>query len=394
MHRLIAILLALHAGGSHAPSAAIDTQARAAREVQEPAGDDFVRCIKCRNAGALPCEEHPHADDLLEENAVYCTLVAGCEACGGTGWIDCERCENPSVEQRLAKKRERQPALAEEVAKYPAEMGRPLRLAVSDHFLLVVEVDSFKVDKTKLGAHELLHLYLGRLETLFAEYVQLLGITDAEFRKRSRVMIWSDPADHAEAARRFCTNAGERGVKLMGEDPTYTVPAIKRFFTTDEQLHRNVVHHTVHLLLSHQNPSLWIGQIKGGWADEGLAHWFEDRFFKKCDNYCYQEVYTDTNLRSADWRPLVRKLVAEDGAPPLPELFEQNSESLTEDQHLVAFSLVDHLLQEDAGRTNALFRSLRAKAATRDALQAVFGRSVLELETSWKAWVLATYPVR
>lgn len=389
MHGVSAILPALVALLAAAPA-----PGRGAQGETQPAGEDFVRCVKCRNAGAQPCPEHARKDVELEHDALYCTLVAGCAACGGTGWVDCARCENPAVEQRLAAKRAGQPALAEEVARYPAEMGRALRLAVSEHFLLVVEVDGMKVDKTNLGAHELLHLYLGRLERLFAEYCAVLGAAAPEFRKRSRVMIWSDAADHAEASRRFCTNAGERGVKLMGEDPTYSVPAIKRFFVSDEQLHRNVIHHTTHLLLSHQNPSLWIGQIKGGWADEGLAHWFEDRFFGKCDNYCYQEVYVVTNLRSDGWKPLVHKLVALDGAPPLAELFEQNSESLTEDQHLVSFSLVDHLLQTDPQRTNELFRRLRSKLSTRDALQAVFGRSVLELEKGWKAWVLATYPAR
>lgn len=369
----------------------------AVQGAQDP-GADLVRCTACRNVGAEPCGEHDAGKDAeaarLEDGVLLCSAVAGCAACGGTAWVDCGRCTNPATEERLAAKRARQEPLAAEAAPFHEGMGRPLCLAVTEHFLVVAEVERWKVEKRILDGHELLHLYAGRLERLFEEYVALLGLTGKEFRHRVRVLLWSDPADHAEAAARFCTFAGERGVKLLGEDPTYSVPAIKRFFTNDESLHRNVVHHVTHLLLSHQEPTLWIGQFKGGWADAGLAHWFEDRFFGKCDNYCYQEVFVATRLRSEGWRPLVRERVAKDEAPPLAGLFEQNTESLSEEQHLVAFSLVDHLLDHDAARTNELLRRLRSKVATRDALQDVFGWSVLELERSWKAWVLATYPAR
>ncbi len=354
----------------------------------------FVRCTKCQNLGAKPCREHARADCQLEDNVLYCSHVAGCEGCGGTGWLDCADCENEACEERLAEKRAGVPALREELAKLDEEMKRPLRVAASEHFVLVCEVEGLKVEKRPLSSHQVLHLYVDRLERLFADYLEILGAEESEFKQRVRVMMWSNPRDHKEGSMRFCGCTGDTGVKLLGLDPTYSVPVLKQYFKNDETLHRNVVHCTVHLLLSHQRPMNWIGNKKGGWADAGLAHWFEERYWGKCDNFCYQEVDTKGGYKGGKWKPAVRKLVALGKASSLGQLFQQNTTTLTMEQHAICFSLVDHLMAQDPEDLNRVLRRLRGKVPTRDAIKEVYGLTVPALEEQWRQWVLSTYPAR
>jgi len=55
---------------------------------------------------------------------------------------------------------------------------------------------------------------------------------------------------------------------------------------------------------------------------------------------------------------------------------------------------VDYLIALDGAKTSLLFRRLRGRTPTRDALREVFGWSPLEFEREWMAWVLENYPTR
>ena len=357
--------------------------------------DPFVRCTKCRNIGAKPCPEHDSDDCKLEGNALYCSVIGLCETCGGTGWVDCKHCENEAVENRYDLRRQRIPALAAGVAYFEKDLQKPLTLAESAHFVLIWDVERIKVGKRIKGAHEMLHRYIDHLEELYTDYTTVLGgVSDKAFKKKSRIFIWSNTLEHRAASSRYCQMASEGGVRLMGVEPTYSVAATKKLFTTEEFLRRNIIHCTTHLLLSHQTPSHWIGKTKGGWADAGLAHWFEERYFEICDNYCYQESDTAGGVRSGPWKPAVRKMVSKNTFPSLAGMFQQNTETLTPEQHMVAFSLMDYLLLQDGKKVNALLTRMRQKVSTRDALKKIFDTNALRLQEDWREWVKATYPAR
>ncbi len=361
-------------------------------QAQDLGSETPVRCSRCTSLGQRPCGEHDKKACALERDALYCSLFAPCEACGGTGWVDCDRCENPAAEERLAARRAGRPARAEEVAHFARELGRPVPLLVTEHFELIFDVERAKVGRKVLQRHELLHLYGDRLEELYDAYVSLLGVEEEEFQKRSLIMVWGSARDHQEGARRYCRMAFSNGTRLLGPTPAYSVPALPEFFRDDEALHRNLVHNATHLLLSHQAPSHWIGQTKGGWADAGLAHYFEHVFFELCDTYCYSEQDTNRDFEGGSWRVKARKMVAAGEAPAFAGLFQQNTDTLSLDQHVAAFSLVDYLAQQDGEKLDELLRQLRRKVATRDALKAVFGVSPIALQEAWQEWALATYP--
>jgi hypothetical protein len=242
--------------------------------------------------------------------------------------------------------------------------------------------------------HQMLHLTLERLERLYADYCELFGATDEDFQRKSRVFVWYLPDDHKRGSGAFCDMYAPAGTKLMGLEPNYSVCGNTTFFKDDEQLHRNLVHCVTHLLFSHETPSNWIGNLKGGWLEEGLAHWFEQRYFDLCDNYCYQEQNTRFDFKGGRFKPALRKLVAADEMPPLAGVMQRNTDQLEPAEHAVALAVVDYLISLDAKKLDAVGRKLRARAETRDVLREVYGLSILELEAALKAWVLETYPTR
>lgn len=371
----------------------------ALQETKDGEGDSekpktYPKCTKCKTTGKMPCPEHKKSDATLEEGVVYCSFVYTDDLCGGTGWLSCEKCERPDVDAALLKHREGIPDLRKEMVKMDEEMEFELHTVVSEHFVVVMELESLKVGKKRLKRHALAHKYLERLERLYTDYTTILGVKESDFTERMRVMIWANETDQEEGSLRFCAQGAKYGVKLLGMTPTYSVCGTKQYFSGDEELHRGVVHNTAHLLLSAQKPVDWIGDKKGGWADAGIAHWFEDRYFGICDNYCYQEQDTSQGFKGGKWKPAVKKMVSMKEEPNAGTVFSRNTDSLTLEEHAISFSYIDFLIQKDPAMLNLLLKRLRSKTPTRDALAEAFGMTVIEFQEEWREWVADTYPLR
>jgi hypothetical protein len=379
---LLLCFLALICGWSCAPAAAQD----------KPAGI----CTKCKGVGRLWCSEHDknveEREYIDEDELQFCSVIADCAVCGGTGWILCPQCKPPEIAQALDKKKELIAKRRTSLKTLDDKMGRALRKAESEHFVLVWEMDKLKVDKKFITTHQGLHLYAHRMEQLYTDYRATLGCQDKEFSQKCRLLVWYLPSDQDKASTIFCDINGHGGVKLMGINPTYSLCGNKQNFQSDERLHRNIVHNVTHLLMSAQQPPAWIGNQKYGWADEGLAHWFTDRYWNLCDTYCFQEQNTNVDFKSGKFKLAVRKLVAANEQPPVAEVFEKTSDSLTLPMNAVAMSYVDFLIFKDAPKFLQLVKKFKAKVVARDALKEVYGMSLLDFDSQWKAWVLGTYP--
>ena len=387
--RLLALLLAGSLAVSTAPGAgASPDPAQTAPPVK--AG----QCRKCKATGRLPCPEHPKAECEFEDRVLFCTVVADCAVCGGAGFVLCPECKKEetakALEARRARIQERRPILKP----IDDRMGRPLRKVETDHFVVTWEMERFKIEKRWVEPHEGMHIYADRMEKLYADYCARLAVEDKAFEKKSWLFVWWHDEDHKEGSVKFCEQAARGGVKLMGPETRYSVCGNKQHFDNDEQLHRNIVHCVTHLLLAHMKPQQWIGNLKGGWADEGLAHWFEDRYWGICDVYCYQEQNSNIDFKAGKFKLAVRKMVTEGETPPIAEVFQQNIDTLTLPMNAACFSYVDFLMYRDGPKFKDLITKLKAKVPSRDALQQVYGMSPMDLEAQWKAWVLATYPTR
>jgi hypothetical protein len=380
---LVVVLLALLAAAPLALS-----------QERKPDDAPLVRCVPCKNEGRLPCSKHDKGEMPLEDSVLFCSHVAECAECGGAGWLDCTDCENPRWDGVLEKKRDRSKACKGASDEIDGQMKRKVAKVVTDHFVLVWEVESLKVDKREVKQHELMHLYAERLETLFKDYCDSFGTTSAGFKSRGRVFVWGNQRDQEQGSSHFVGQTSARGTKLMGGTIAFSMCGSKQFVKDDPTLHRTLVHNVVHLLLSHQEPSQWVGNIKGGWVDEGVAHWFEERYFGLCDNYCYEEQNSNVDFKGGKWKPVVRKMVAAGEVAPAAEVMQLNTDGLKLAMHAQSFSYCDYLFALDARKFHQLCRELRKKVAARDAFQKVYGINLLQFDEQWRAWVLATYPVR
>lgn len=361
---------------------------------QDTPAPESPSCKYCSSTGRMPCTEHPKTECESEDEVLYCSMIENCAVCGGTGWIVCTECKSEVAKAALEKKKA-------DIAKrktanqgLDAKMKRPLCKVETTHFILVFELERIKVDKKFLNQHEGMHLYAKRLEQFYDDYVARQLLTPKDFREKFKVFIWWLPKDHEEGSLAFCGQNAKGGVKLMGSTPSYSVCGNKQNFQDDEKLHRNVVHSVTHLILSSQQFPAWMGNVKGGWVDEGLAHWFEDRYWGICDNYCYQEQNSNVDFKSGKFRLAIRKLVEADKVPPAAQIFERNTDTLTLPEHAASFSYVDYLISRDGEKFKTLCARLKKKVPTREAFKEIYGFGPIEFENQWKAWVLATYPTK
>jgi hypothetical protein len=356
--------------------------------------EDGPVCKKCKSEGRKPCSEHEKHECALEDEVLFCSEVADCESCGGTGFVDCEHCDHEAIQSRLEKRRAEIVRRGEKNAWIAKDLEKNVRYAESEHFIIIWEMKDMKVDKVRKSPHEMLHLTATRMEQLFDLYLEKLGAREGEFAEKPVVAVWWYPTDQKDASARLCGSTSPLGVKLYGGTPRYSCCGNKQYFKGDEELHQSLVHNVAHLLLSHQRPSHWIGNDKKGWADAGIAHWFEYELSGTCRNYCYQEQNTKRNFKGGKFKVGVRKMVALDKQSSMSSVMQKQTTELTPAEHALAFSYIDYLMQKDGKALNKLLIQLRQRTETRDALQDTFGISILEFEQLWRAWVLETYPTR
>jgi hypothetical protein len=115
-----------------------------------PTDAPLVRCVPCKNEGRLPCSKHDKSEMPFEDSVLHCSHIAECAECGGAGWLDCTDCENPRWVDVLATKRDRSKACKGASDEIDGEMKRKVAKVVTDHFVLVWEVESLKVDKREV----------------------------------------------------------------------------------------------------------------------------------------------------------------------------------------------------------------------------------------------------
>jgi hypothetical protein len=165
-------------------------------------------------------------------------------------------------------------------------------------------------------------------------------------------------------------------------------------YRADRDFHRVVVHHASHMLIGLQKPAENLGSIGGGWADEGLAHWFEQRYFETCGEFCGRVIGEEENPGQGRWKRYLRKQVADGKQPSAGAVMSLHTRDLQLDEHVAAFGYVDYLIALDAKLFGDVCKRLRSKLPARDALKEFFGMTPEEFQDKWKAWVLAEYPSR
>jgi hypothetical protein len=138
------------------------------------------------------------------------------------------------------------------------------------------------------------------------------------------------------------------------------------------------------------------------WLRMGLGHWLTQRNSTEYNFYDLDEGAAEMSADEMNYPVAVRKLVAAGEAPSFLDLAKISSfGEMGLADHMVSWSKV-HFLRETQPEGFARFllaiKFNPSNSANldvqRDALQGAFGWSFLAAEEAWRAWVLATYPVK
>ena len=359
-----------------------------------------VSCRACSNRGNVVCNRHGKllAREQVEAGTLFCSVAADCRVCAGALASDCKACANTPAEDEL---RRRQELVREWLKKRRAAVdevveNKGLLHLETTHCDLVFSIRSATVGKERLDTHALMHAYGDRIEALRALFRQVLEVADEDLPARMRVYMFRDAHDQGVIGPRetgFGTT-GSVGLKQMGPEFVYSMWQDPQSLADDEALHRNVVHHVTHLLLSQMLPTQFLGNKGHGWIDEGLAHWFEDKVTGRCANFCFEEVllHPGTGWKGGRWRAPVRRLVDDGKLPTFAALSALNTDQLAFEDHAAAFACVDFLLTVHGGaRLRDLVRLVKRGQPTREALQAVYGWNPITFDAPFQKWVRETY---
>lgn len=347
-------------------------------------------CSFCKSRGSIPCDQHSKSEIEREQKVEHCTVAIGCKKCGGVFEVDCDKCS--LADDRLKKARDEKQRWIATLAKHFEAMGRPVRVVQSKHFELTWEAGRAVVGKTTISEHEAVHLYAERCEALFADFMATLGVEESAFSTRFRVILTDREKDHIKASSFYCGQGNpDSSVKRMGAVGNLCLFLDPAKIDPDEnagaELHRAVIHHTTHLLLSNAWDHNWPGETQGGWIDEGIAHYFEDKLDKRCTNFCYREQDTSQSFKGGRWRGPVKQLAISSTRPPFADTATKRTEELTLEEHALVWSYCEFLIAQNGKGLGQIAKAVKAGRGYRDALKEQFGFNALSFEEAWKKHV-------
>lgn len=381
--------------------------------VGQEARENCPICLDTRELQCVRC------DPTLERAVSFCSVSAECRRCGGALAVPCLSCEGDTRVAQLEGTRQQIQAWHERSCSALSmalwgEVGK-VRLKM---FCSTAHIDLFfspgRIVSTRDGdVHAQMHTFADRLERARERFLQVTGLSAADFpvqtrRTASRGLLASDTGQGSPRARVFVledevefrrVSAGVTGiahqglgVKRLGGQMVYVVRHDPKHLRRDRDLHRNLVHNLVHLLLSNVEPSGWLGQERGGWIDAGLAHYFEsDLVDGTCVNFCFLErAQPPVSFRNGDWRKAARDLSVEGRLPSIGDLVGQDTSSLDFAEHVASFALVAYLIEgrgQDGPRIADLIRAMKRGAAGDEACSTVYGLDLEALENRLGAWL-------
>jgi len=365
-----------------------------------PAGAQYS-CPNCLHRGYLACKEHvevpPEEETPSAENPLlYCAWAASCAKCEGTLWVDCGRCSEGELTKSVE---ERRRLIRHWMESSPLErvLGRPVMRLDTNRFALAIDVAELpdgERTKKKASGHDLAHRLARDLEWTAARVAEHFQITELDYRAKMRMWLWPTLETHQKAQEHFQGTLTTGDFKMLGRDPVYSVWLDPPNFDTVPRVRMNFVHNAGHMLLSNAFRPVWVGDIGGGWLDEGLGHWYEYARFGRTQNYCTEEASLADGWENGQWRAPVRRRIERAKDRLLPALLPQRTGQMPAPDHALAWSFYDYLLAAHPGKVRGLMEDLKEKKEARAALSERLGMDLFALEDAWRAWVAETYPVK
>ena len=349
-------------------------------------------CSSCNDRGVFACRACVKSGCRGSRDVDVCSEAKKCKTCAGARFEECGKCERPLAAD-LPKRRTELATWREALRPIDERLGHELRHCESPHFVLTFDIQ--RVDTPGAGgAHAAMHVYLDRLESFFADFCQDLSCTDKDFLAKTHVMLWGKEVDQEKASVEYTRQQSNTESKLMGAKPVVSIFYDKNHMHEEYELHQAVVHQVAHCLLSNVFDGVWPGNIRGGWIDEGSAHFYENKYFGEVRHYCYVESDSIQYFKFGRWESAVRAAVDKNESLGFLGVTGINTVEMTPEQRMFAWSFCDYILRATPGKFGALAKAIKAKQPVAQALSGTLGVSPFEFEAQWRQWVVASYSLK
>lgn len=354
---------------------------------------ELGECARCGDSGDVECTACAKTTCTWtgegKTPAVFCSQAADCKQCLGTRRVACKSCER-GLSVATQKLRTDTEAWLAKMRKIDEVVGVKAVHGESAHFRItwnIKQVDA-KGGSTPHGG---MHVYLDRLEALYADFLVDLSAVDKDFCDKTHVMLWQSEKDQKRASIAFTGQDSSTESKLMGKSPVVSIFYDKSHLHEEFELHQAMVHQTAHCLLSNVFDGIWPGNIKGGWIDCGLAHAYEVRYFGSVRHYCYVEADTMQAFQFGRWEQAVLSGVQSGKDLRFLGITGRNTTELSPEEHMYAWSYCDYLMRAHPGKFGAIAKGVKARESYADLLKRVLGVTLGEFQDAWAKWVKDTY---
>lgn len=277
-----------------------------------------------------------------------------------------------------------------------------------------------------------LHLFAQRIEALYGEFEERLGVDDGSFPEapgqlvdgrymgegpyfglpgRFTVLLLEKESSLGRYNRRFLSSATDspRRHYFPGQGSLLLVTASEcadGSLADDTALHCHVAFNLSQNLLvgyrfyTHNLPLWW---------QEGLAHWIARRISPRHSNASTRDAENLDMRKAWDWAPKVRARVGHDYYPKAEEMLRWTDiDAMDFADHMMAWSRVDYLMSLGDERFAAFVDGMSGPLVEPGqpltpqilleqqevALNEAWGLDAGEFDAAWAAWVEKTYPKR
>ncbi len=279
-----------------------------------------------------------------------------------------------------------------------------------------------------------LHLVAMRMENIYAEFQDWLGVTDASFPQRTEdvivgqgeymgqgtylgqtdkylVLVFQSTRTHNDYLKSFTGRNSEYGQRWNFKIPGSLFYGVSTDGKTgdlkhDTGLHKNLAYNiTANMLDGYRFYSYDLPV----WIRVGIPHWFARKVSPKWNVFDQNEGSAMSDDKRWRWQPVVRKLVSSRKYTRFSEAYAMRDYGeLDPNDHIVNWSRWDFLASQGKPKFAAFMKLVKGRVhakdwtpddsdlvgATRDALQQVYGLSPLTIDAKWATWVKENYPAR
>ncbi len=350
-------------------------------------------CESCKDRGVSVCRLCASKACESELPFESCSVAQDCGDCGGVRLRDCTMCEH-AAEIDVAAARTTLELWRNTLRPIDEYMNtKDLVHIESAHFIVTSDVR--KTDaKRATSQHAAAHWLLDGLERQRADFCAEAGCKDEDFGGKLHVMLWIKESDQSKAASRYTLERANAQAKLMGAKPVISLLCGKGRLRTDVDLRHALVHQAAHCLLSSVFEPVALMNDKSGWIDEGLAHYFEIKYFGEAVEWCNVDPKVLEAAKLGRFEAHVLDGLAHAAVPSLSNVAGSDLLGLAPLQRVFAWSYVDCLMRKYPGTLARLAKQLKKRKLVTEALQLALDLPQADFEAAWHDFVKASYTLK